>query len=1148
MRLAHLCLERYGPFERLDLPLDPKQGCVNVVIAPNGFGKSVLRSAVGNLLFGIPNRTPMGFRHGTDGMRISADVVTASDGPLRLIRRKGHGNTLSLADSTAVPLNEYSRLIGGADRTVFDELFGLDTALLRSGGQELIQSRGRIGQVLFAAGGGMERVRKLLETLGRDRDELGNVGARHKSRPIWGALSAYDQARADLRRVALRPDAWNRADADSADAARRLKHLLEEHEAEAAERNRLRTVSAARPWLVRLHEADAALDRVGTAPELEPGFEARWRKALEDGARCASALNFAATALADEHAGRASLSFDRAWLDASDRIEAMAELAGRASGAETDLPGVRASLAQADGRCSGLRRDLGWDAAVDLPSAAAVRAAQQHLRAHPSLLAKAGTAEDARAELEDGCKALETRIAALPGQADPAALTGLVEETRANGDPTARIEAARRRLREGGAALAAALAAVPDRPMTEAGLGATAAPSDVRLDAMATSLLAAESSHAGSLHAQSSRAAEMQAAQSDLDELCERARLPRPGKLTEARSHRDALWTNLNQGLPERAPPSLLVEFDRAMRNADAAADALIAQGREMAEAQAMRDRLAGLQAEMVRDEEAVARTSEVLARARADLAAMAARAGSDVPDISAFRAFLRARALAGERLRERDAAAAELLDEEAVQRTLSGRIAEALGAPQPWAYNIGPFLAEADRRIEAERGAAASRAALERQLEEQRNALISRTRATERARKALADWRDRWGQLSHGLGRPEGEEPVAASEMLAKVEELRAAEEGRLALQGRIDAMEQAGALLTARVADLGCLAPEAAGLTAPEGAAILIAGLATERGRAARCWDADARIAEAEGKHAACAAEAGAAGLALEGMRAALAAATDEEAEDRIQRARVAGEARRSREEALGQIAVQGGGLSLDALETRTSETSADADAAPILAIDATHAERGVDIGHLRQGQAESAASLAAATSMLDAAEAAQRREAAQAALTRYAHEALVLHAQHSLLQAALDRRAAAAEQTLLRRISDVFQAITGGVYAGVAVEDAGVGPTMMALEADGTTRKQLEQLSEGTCDQLYLALRIAALEDYAAAAPPLPFIVDDVLQTFDDPRTNATLHALLDLSKHVQVIALTHHPHVGVLAASLPAGTAHIMRLPG
>jgi uncharacterized protein YhaN len=104
------------------------------------------------------------------------------------------------------------------------------------------------------------------------------------------------------------------------------------------------------------------------------------------------------------------------------------------------------------------------------------------------------------------------------------------------------------------------------------------------------------------------------------------------------------------------------------------------------------------------------------------------------------------------------------------------------------------------------------------------------------------------------------------------------------------------------------------------------------------------------------------------------------------------------------------------------------------------------------------------------------------------------------------------------------------------------------MVALEADGTTRKLLDQLSEGTSDQLYLALRIAALEDYAAAASPLPFIADDVLQTFDDPRTAATLRALLGLSDRVQVIALTHHTHVGDLAATLPAGAVNVIRLGG
>ena len=47
-------------------------------------------------------------------------------------------------------------------------------------------------------------------------------------------------------------------------------------------------------------------------------------------------------------------------------------------------------------------------------------------------------------------------------------------------------------------------------------------------------------------------------------------------------------------------------------------------------------------------------------------------------------------------------------------------------------------------------------------------------------------------------------------------------------------------------------------------------------------------------------------------------------------------------------------------------------------------------------------------------------------------------------------------------------------------------------------------MTDMSEGTRDQLYLALRLAYLEDYATRAEPAPFIGDDLFATFDDRRT--------------------------------------------
>jgi uncharacterized protein YhaN len=98
--------------------------------------------------------------------------------------------------------------------------------------------------------------------------------------------------------------------------------------------------------------------------------------------------------------------------------------------------------------------------------------------------------------------------------------------------------------------------------------------------------------------------------------------------------------------------------------------------------------------------------------------------------------------------------------------------------------------------------------------------------------------------------------------------------------------------------------------------------------------------------------------------------------------------------------------------------------------------------------------------------------------------------------------------------------FVRITGGAYAGiVADEDKNGTPFLIAIEKDGTSTKRIDQLSEGTRHQLFLALRLVMLEDYAAKAPTPPFIADDLLQTFDDyGRTTNALAALADLSKHV------------------------------
>jgi uncharacterized protein YhaN len=74
----------------------------------------------------------------------------------------------------------------------------------------------------------------------------------------------------------------------------------------------------------------------------------------------------------------------------------------------------------------------------------------------------------------------------------------------------------------------------------------------------------------------------------------------------------------------------------------------------------------------------------------------------------------------------------------------------------------------------------------------------------------------------------------------------------------------------------------------------------------------------------------------------------------------------------------------------------------------------------------------------------------------------------------------------------------------------------------------------LSEGTRDQLFLALRLATLvTGLESGAESMPLVVDDILLTFDDERSAATLELLAELGRRMQIVFLTHHRRLVELA---------------
>jgi len=119
-----------------------------------------------------------------------------------------------------------------------------------------------------------------------------------------------------------------------------------------------------------------------------------------------------------------------------------------------------------------------------------------------------------------------------------------------------------------------------------------------------------------------------------------------------------------------------------------------------------------------------------------------------------------------------------------------------------------------------------------------------------------------------------------------------------------------------------------------------------------------------------------------------------------------------------------------------------------------------------------------------------------------------------------------------SMMKQASDAFSVISRGAYRGLGTQPGKEGDILVALSAGGGS-KLAADLSKGTRFQLYLALRAAGYREFAKLRPTIPFIADDIMETFDDFRAEETLKVLGDMSRLGQVIYLTHHGHLREIA---------------
>ncbi|MBF0371650.1 MAG: AAA family ATPase, partial [Magnetococcales bacterium] len=161
--------------------------------------------------------------------------------------------------------------------------------------------------------------------------------------------------------------------------------------------------------------------------------------------------------------------------------------------------------------------------------------------------------------------------------------------------------------------------------------------------------------------------------------------------------------------------------------------------------------------------------------------------------------------------------------------------------------------------------------------------------------------------------------------------------------------------------------------------------------------------------------------------------------------------------------------------------------------------------------------------------AAQAAQEKQEALAGIKRGAERYLELKLASGLIKKAVTRFRERNQSPVLKKAGEMFRQLTCDHFSGLEMDlDSSDNPIFLAKRREGG-RIGVEEMSDGTRDQLHLAFRLALLEIREEEQEPLPLVLDDILIHFDDQRAGATLRLLSQRKSPTQTLFFTHHPHL-------------------
>ena len=1170
MRIRRLDLIRYGRFTDQDLELPPATPDLHIVFGPNEAGKSTVLSAIEDLLFGVPTRSPMNFLHPYRSMRLGATLEANGDS-LEMRRRKGTKNVILTSDETPMAQGERVLMpfLANANRRFFERMFSLDHERLRKGGREILDDRNEIGHMLFSASSGIQDLRGRLHKLDKESDRLW-AKRRSARRKFYQAEDRLKTAERQLREHTVSAAKWR-------DLKRKFESCKEEHrllgreiQVKDAELRKLGRIRRVARYIQKKSSLEAAMAELGDVADLPSDAGDRLRKAEQELRLAARRLQELRKELKDARTSKEALTWNPALVLRKEDIDRLHEQRIQVQAERGDLPKRLRDLANAEQQIRAWAAELGWEqedvgALIRrIPSRTKVDSCRDLLRQRGQRIEAVKTAESALDDARLRLSELKRQADAVGSPKDVSRLEAILSAT--NLELGSDVRTAEHELSEARTELERLFGDLRPRPSSVEAADQLAVPARGAVEAFRDDRRELNQRLRDCSHRKQSAKLELSSRKRERERFVDEERPVRPGDVARLRKERDARWSLIRRRYIDhqvvstgelqrmtKGHESIASAYESAVKSADKAADGrhetaeaagrLAELDRSIADSRDMVDTLRQHWSDLSKDSRSLDRQWRELWR---DLPFEPLEPDAMLRWLevhTSLRAAVNRHAIARLRVAGLRRQAAEA--DRRVRSELEALEAASL-APPEHGLRVIVQRAEQIHRKHQQAEEAIGRLSLE---------IIKAEGAVQRQQSRLSgaqgekeEWLEEWRRAVADIGLDVESKPEMISSQVSLIDQLRVPAATVMDLQmNRIDKIER-------DIRDFrdeskrvfGTVAPDLADADPFEAVSELEQRLARDSRTQRDARRKDKKIESLTRSIRALEREESEARASIEDLQS-LASVNDSDAlREEIAKAEKFKECKARLTEAIDILEQQGDGHTIRDLEAECANVDLDEAASRENAVEEERTR-------LRERQLVARDRLRIAEGEFEqigggdrAAVAESARQEALAEIQDIAEQYVRSRTAGLLLQWAIDRHRREKQAPILRRASRLFAGLTLGSFEKLELDFDDDRPQLVGRRPSGE-RVRVRGMSDGSVDQLYLALRVAALEEYLDQAPALPFVADDLFINFDDDRAAAGLRVLAQLANSCQVIFFTHHEHLVDIARRALPRSAPVSRMP-